>query len=308
MADVPARRLNAVVPDFLCIPQMTFFHHGVPMTPEKKIQTLKETIASKGSLLVAFSGGVDSSLLAVIAKEILGKNSRCVMLDSPVVPRAEIAEARKIAEDYGLLLDVIPLNIMDDNRFVKNSPDRCYWCRKNSAEVLKERQAELGFASIADGLNVSDTQEHRPGLKASTEEGIVHPFIEAGITKSDIRKISRAHGLYFWDKPSAACLSSRIPYGDEIVVSRLSMIEEAEKFLHERGFSQCRVRLHGRIARIETLNEDMTALLNMRDILVKRFKKTGFSYITLDLEGYRTGSMDETPEKTGDDRVNKSQR
>jgi pyridinium-3,5-biscarboxylic acid mononucleotide sulfurtransferase len=263
------------------------------MNSTEKTQKLKEIIASKGSILVSFSGGADSALLAVIAKEVLGKNTRCVLLDSPVVPRAAIAEARKIAEDSGLHLEIIPVNVLEDERVSKNPPERCYWCRKKSAQVLKGKKEGFNFACIADGLNVSDTREHRPGLAASTEEGIVHPFIEAGITKEDIRTIAQSMGLKFWNKPSAACLSSRIPYGDEITTKKLAMIEQGEDFLHASGFSQCRVRMHGDIARIEVIYPDVPKLLTLRESLVKTFKTIGFVYITLDLEGYRTGSMDE---------------
>jgi pyridinium-3,5-biscarboxylic acid mononucleotide sulfurtransferase len=263
------------------------------MNSAEKTQKLKEIIASKGSMLVSYSGGADSALLAVIAKEILSNNTRCVLLDSPVVPRAEIAEARKIAEESGFQLEIIPVHVLGDERFSKNPPERCYWCRKTSAHVLKGKKESLHFACIADGLNVSDTSEHRPGLAASTEEGIVHPFIEAGITKEDIRKIAKGLGLKFWNKPSTACLSSRIPYGDKITTKKLAMIEEGEEFLHVSGFSQCRVRVHGNIARIEVMNPDVPKLLVMRESLVKTFKGIGFDYITLDLEGYRSGSMDE---------------
>jgi len=263
------------------------------MNTAEKTQALKKIIASKGSILVSFSGGADSALLAVLAKEVLGNNTRCVLLDSPVVPRAEIAEARKIAEECDLQLDIIPVHVMNDERFSKNPPDRCYWCRKKSAQVLKGKKEGLHFACIADGLNVSDTGEHRPGLAASTEEGIVHPFIEAGITKEDIRTIAQSLGLKFWNKPSAACLSSRIPYGDEITTKKLAMIERGEEFLHAKGFPQCRVRMHGDIGRIEVMNNDVPKLLALRESLVKTFKTIGFAYITLDLEGYRTGSMDE---------------
>jgi len=263
------------------------------MNSAEKTQKLKEIIASKGSMLVSFSGGADSALLAVIAKEVLGKNTRCVLLDSPVVPRAAIAEARKIADESGLQMEIIPVHVLDDERFSKNPPERCYWCRKKSAQVLKGKKEGLHFACIADGLNVSDTGEHRPGIAASTEEGIVHPFIEAGFTKEDIRTIAQSLGLKFWNKPSAACLSSRIPYGDEITTKKLAMIEQGEEFLHASGFSPCRVRMHGDIARIEVMNTDIPKMLALRESLVKTFKTIGFAYITLDLEGYRTGSMDE---------------
>ena len=263
------------------------------MNCSEKTKALKEFIASKESMLISYSGGVDSALLAVLATEVLGENTRCILLDSPVVPRAAIAEACQIAGEFGLQMEIIPVRVMDDERFTKNPAERCYWCKKKSAKVLKWRKDALHLACIADGINVSDTGEHRPGLRASTEEGICHPFLEAGITKADIREIAQAKGLSFWNKPSAACLSSRIPYGDEISCKKLSMIEEAEAFLHTSGFAQCRVRLHGNIARIEIVRDDIQKLLDMQDRLVTTLRTIGFTYVTLDLEGYRSGSMDE---------------
>ena len=258
-----------------------------------KRELITQMIAGKGSMLVAFSGGVDSSLLAVLARNTLGAGCQCVLLDSPVVPRAAIAEAEEIARQHDLDLEIIPLRVMDDNRFRANPADRCYWCKKNSATVLKNRARELGFACIADGMNVSDTGEHRPGLAATTEEGIWHPFIEAGVTKEEIRAIAHEMGLTFWDKPSAACLSSRIPYGDEITMENLRMVEEAEAFLHRAGFSQVRVRLHGNVARIELPKEEMHRILSTHHDVATALKSIGFSYVTLDIEGYRSGSMDE---------------
>jgi uncharacterized protein len=258
-----------------------------------KCELVRQKIAGKGPMLVAFSGGVDSSLLAVLARDTPGAGCLCVLLDSPVVPRAAIAEAEEIARRYDLNLEIIPLNVMDDDRFRANPADRCYWCRKRSAAVLKSRAEELGFACVADGMNVSDTKEHRPGLAAATEEGIWHPFIEAGITKEEIRAIARETGLDFWDKPSAACLSSRIPYGDGITREKLRMVEKAEEFLHGAGFSQVRVRLHGNIARIELPKEEMHRILSTHHDVATALKSIGFSYVTLDIVGYRSGSMDE---------------
>jgi uncharacterized protein len=263
------------------------------MNTKQKTLALKEMIASKGSMLISYSGGVDSALLAVLATEVLGSNARCILLDSPVVPRTAIIEAQQIAQDHHLTLEIIAVSVMDDEKFVKNPAERCYWCKKSSASVLKSYKETLHFACIADGINVSDTGEHRPGLLASTEEGICHPFLEAGITKADIREIAHTAGLPFWNKPSAACLSSRIPYGDEITPEKLIKIEKAETFLHTAGFSQCRVRMHGEIARIEVASEDMQKFMDKRENLVKIFKTFGFTYVTLDLTGYRSGSMDE---------------
>ena len=189
---------------------------------------------------------MDSSLLAVLARETLGDSGRVVLLDSPVVPREAIDEARRIARDYDLHLEILPVTVMDDERFTKNPAERCYWCKKNSVAVLKRRAQDLGITCVADGINVR-IGETRPGLAASTEEGIVHPFLDAGMTKSDIREIARAGGFSFWDKPSAACLSSRIPYGDTITGEKLAMVEKAEAFLHNKGFRQVRVKYTGRL-------------------------------------------------------------
>jgi uncharacterized protein len=263
------------------------------MTHTTKIQVLKEAIAARGSMLVAFSGGVDSTLLAVLTKEVLGNNTSCVLLDSPVVPRVEVEQAGQIASAFGLDLDIIPVPLMDQRDFRKNPVNRCYICKKISSVYLKKRAQERGHASIADGINISDMAEHRPGLEASTAEGIIHPFIEAGITKHDIREISRKRGLSVWQKPSEACLSSRIPYGEEITGKKLRMIEEAEIFLAQRKFGQLRVRMHGTTARIEVHKEEMEKILGMQTAVAEKLKSIGFSYVTLDLEGYRSGSMDE---------------
>jgi uncharacterized protein len=190
-------------------------------------------------------------------------------------------------------VDIIEVPLMDHAEFCKNPADRCYYCKKISTGYLKQRAAELGFACIADGINVSDTIEHRPGLRASTEEGIVHPFIEIGITKEEIRTIARKLGLTVWDKPSATCLASRIPYGDAITREKLRMIEEAEAFVAGLGISQIRIRLHGTIARIEVHKEDMRKILEQQPAITGKFRSLGLTYVTLDLEGYRSGSMDE---------------
>jgi uncharacterized protein len=263
------------------------------MTARIKYQNLRKIIAGHGPMLVSYSGGVDSTLLAAVARDVLGEKSRCVLLDSPVVPRAAVAQAESVARELGLALEIIPVPLMEYEGFLKNPPERCYHCKKISAVYLKRRAAESGLACIADGINLSDTEEHRPGLQASNEEGIVHPFIEAGITKEEIRTIARKLGLPIWQKPSAACLSSRIPYGDEITGEKLRMIEEAEAYLAGLGIGQLRVRLHGNLARIEVHKEDTGKILEQQSSVVRHFRSLGFAYITLDLEGYRSGSMDE---------------
>jgi len=263
------------------------------MTARTKHEDLRKIIAGYGPMLVAYSGGVDSTLLAVVAREVQNEKTRCVLLESPVVPRAEVLQAEEIARDCGLALDIIEIPLMRSAEFRMNPADRCYHCRKISAGFLKKLAAERGLACIADGINLSDTGGHRPGLRASTEEGIVHPFIEAGITKQDIRDIARERGLTVWDKPSAACLASRIPYGDAITASKLRRIEDAEAYLAGLGISQLRVRLHGNLARIEVHKEGQGKILEQGSAVVRHLKSLGFTYVTLDFEGYRSGSMDE---------------
>jgi uncharacterized protein len=263
------------------------------MTRKKGERVLRDIIRGYDSLLVSYSGGVDSTLLAAVAESVLGSDTRAVFLDSPLVPRAAVNDAKKTAADCGIMLDIIKAPVLAQPEFIANRTDRCYTCKKILAAVLLDHASAHGLARVADGANSSDLEEHRPGLRASTEAGIVHPFIEAGISKKDIRKIAQDLDLPVWQKPSAACLASRIPYGDAITREKLRMIEEAEGFLAALGFGQLRVRLHGTTARIEVHKEDWGKILEQHEQIAKKFRSLGFTYITLDLEGYRSGSMDE---------------
>ena len=268
----------------------------IDMNPDQlkeKREQLSAILKKHTPVLISYSGGIDSALLAIIARKDLGK-ILCVMVAGPEVPFRELKNAREIADTFDLPLQVIhrEVGIPDDMR--ENPENRCYHCKISTAKMLK-KQADLhGFRFIADGVNMSDTGEHRPGIEASTSSGVIHPYILAGITKEDIREIARDMGLTFWNKPSSACLYSRIPYRDEVTINKLAMIEHAEDFLLDHGFTQVRVRLHGDLARIELLPEEMVKLFQMRELIEETLHTIGFDYVTLDLKGYRSGSMDET--------------
>jgi len=259
-----------------------------------KLSKLEEILKEHTPILIAYSGGVDSSLLAALAQNTLGsENTRCVLVDGPEVPRKGVADAISYAEALGLNLEVIKGESLTKDLKKINPSDRCRHCKIGTFETLAEAAKRYGSNSIADGANISDLGEYRPGIEAFSSCGVIHPFIMAEITKQDIRDIAHQKGLSFWDKPSSACLYSRIPYGEEITDKKLLMIEESEEALKNLGFSQVRVRHHGNIARIEVLPDDMGKILDRKDEIEKRIRDLGFSYVTLDLRGYRSGSMDE---------------
>ena len=263
------------------------------MDCSEKLQLLKKKLAEKEKIMISFSGGVDSSLLAKVARDVLGENAVCVILDSETMPRSELEKAEALARSLKMNCLVAKYSIINDPDFIKNPPRRCYICKKVSARTLKTVAAEKGITCIADGVNLSDCGDYRPGILASNEEGIWHPFVEAGITKEDIRMLAKKMGLSFWDKPSSACLASRIPYGDQITGANLAMAEMAEDYLKGLGLKQVRVRVHGSVARIEVLEDEMEKILLSKDRIAKELKKAGFKYVALDLQGFRSGSMNE---------------
>jgi pyridinium-3,5-biscarboxylic acid mononucleotide sulfurtransferase len=259
---------------------------------ETQDRLLKE-LAGSDRLLISYSGGVDSTLLAVFAQKALHDRVECILFDAPIVPRRAIDDAAEIARKFSLSCSIMYFPIMENEEFRKNSPNRCYICKKQSARMLQNQAEKMGISNIADGINASDLNEYRPGLQASKEEGLIHPFLSLGIQKEEIRQMAQDCGFDFWNKPSASCLASRIPYGEEITVEKLQMVENAENILHDLGFSNLRVRLHGKIARIELIPEEFEEAVNLRHRIVELLQDCGFSYITLDLKGYRSGSMDE---------------
>ena len=263
------------------------------MEKENVQDALLKELAGLECLLVSYSGGIDSTLLALLAQKVLQDKVKCILFDAPLVPRRAVKEAEETAQKFGISCSIIPFPILENEEFRKNSPNRCYICKKQSARILKDQAEKLGISKIADGINASDLNEYRPGLQASNEEGILHPFLSLGIQKKQIRQLAQDCDCDFWNKPSSSCLASRIPYGEEITVEKLQTIENAENSLHDLGFSNLRVRLHGKIARIELLPEELEKAINMRARILEVLQDCGFSYITLDIKGYRSGSMDE---------------
>jgi len=257
---------------------------------------LKEIIESMGSLVVAFSGGIDSSLIARVAHDSLGERAVAVTATSPTYPSYEIEDAKKTASAIGIRHILIESNELDIAEFAKNNTDRCYHCKMELFDKLKSIADDLHIDNIACGTTIDDLSDYRPGTEAARKLGVRSPLVEAGLTKAMVREISRMLGLSNWDKPSFACLSSRFPYGTEITEDRLEQIGMCETYLRQLGFKQFRVRYHGEVARVEVSVDDLNQFmedLSLREKIVKRFKEFGFTYVTLDLEGYRTGSMNE---------------
>ena len=270
------------------------------MEIEDKLSKLKEIVSKLGSVVVAFSGGVDSTLVAKVCYDTLRDNSMAVTARSETYPDFEFKESQKLAREIGIKHLVVDTSELAIEGFANNPPERCYFCKTELFGKLKEIAKEHGFLNVADGANLDDTQEFRPGLKASKELNVRSPLKEAGFAKEDIRKVSKLLNLPNWNKPAYACLSSRFPYGQSITEEKISMVSEAETYLRGLGLIQFRVRHHETIARIEILPEDIHILTNSpaREELTAKFKKIGFTYVTLDLEGYRSGSMNEILSET----------
>jgi uncharacterized protein len=252
-----------------------------------------ECLRSLGRVLVAYSGGIDSAYLAWAAHRVLGQSMLAVIADSPSLARSQLADALAFAREQSIPVEVVATGELERPEYARNDGSRCFFCKDELFTVMEQFRARRGFDTIAYGVNLDDQSDYRPGQQAARQHGISAPLLDSGLTKQDIRDLARAAGLRIWDKPASACLSSRIEYGRPVTAEALRQVEQGEDALRALGFRQFRVRHHGPIARLEIATEEMARALSpqMAAEFTRIFKALGFSYVTLDLEGFRSGSM-----------------
>jgi uncharacterized protein len=258
-----------------------------------KYENLQNIFREMGSALIAMSGGVDSVVMAKVACEVLGDRALAVTADSPSLPRRELDTTVELAREFNIPHRVIQTNEFQDQRYVANPANRCYFCKDELFNQLDSLLAQGDFDWVCYGENLDDRGDYRPGGMAAQEHRVRAPLKEARFDKSDVRELARFFGLPIWDKPASACLASRIPYGQEVTIQKLAQVEDAENYLSELGFRQFRVRHHGEIARIEIDPEQMVKLLEYASQVNARLKELGFRYVAMDLTGYRRGSLNE---------------
>ncbi len=264
-----------------------------PSVALQKKEKLISRLRGMDSLLVAYSGGVDSTFLLAVAHEALGEKVVGATAASPAYPGREREEAARFAEQRGIAHILFESDETCIPEFIANNPDRCYHCKKSLSMELLDIAHEKGIAHVAHAANTDDLGDYRPGMQSAQEMGLIAPLLEVRLSKDEIRFLSKEMGLPTWDKPAMACLASRIPYGETITEEKLRMVEEAESFLAEKGLKQYRVRYHGKVARIEVLTEDLERMVApaFRKEIVRKFRQIGFQHVALDMEGYITGSL-----------------
>ncbi len=264
-----------------------------PITALQKKERLIADLKERRRLLVAYSGGVDSTLLLTIAHDALGENVMAAICESPIHPDQETQYAKQFSRQRGIPHINVHTDEMDSEDFLRNGPDRCYFCKKIIMQHLLELARSEDIPCIAHGANMDDVNDHRPGSRAAAEAGAVAPLYDARLTKSEIRHISKEMGLFTWDKPAMACLATRIPYGSRITAQKLKTIEAAEAFIRNQGIREIRVRHHGPVARIEIGEQEINRFMEqgLRTMIAARLRFLGFSHVTLDLEGYESGKM-----------------
>jgi uncharacterized protein len=265
-----------------------------------RLKNARDTVRGLGSVLVAYSGGVDSTLLLKLAMDELCDGAVAVLASSPAYPESEQQEARALARSLGARLVEVTTSEVELEAYAKNNPDRCFHCKEELFDTLAPVQRELGLANLAYGATADDAGDHRPGHAAAVRRGVRFPLLEVGMAKSEIRAAARSLGLPNWNKPSFACLSSRIPHGTQVTVAALRQIEAAEDALKALGFRQVRVRHHGDVARIEVDHQEITRLVAERERVAAAVRAAGYKFVSADLEGYSTGSLNRTwkPEKS----------
>ena len=266
------------------------------MTLEAKVTRLRALLAELPSALIAYSGGVDSTFLLRVAHEELGDRCLALTTASPTTPADDLAESRALAAAIGAAHAVIDTDELAIPGYAENPINRCYFCKDNLFVICRAEATRRGFTVVLDGANLDDLGDHRPGLTAAAEQGVRHPLVEAGLSKADIRAASRALDLPTWDRPASPCLASRFPYGTRIDAERLARVAAAERALHVLGFRELRVRFHDQVARLELPVADMPRLLDpaTREAIVRELKALGFAYVAVDLQGFRSGSLNET--------------